>query len=222
MTTLKTMALAAALAATTAFTAVADTIPLGSNFGMSGAFQAEDNTGANVVFSAATRIDFFPLSGSFPGTGGFNTTAATSGAFEAAFNPITGAGAGLTGTIADLQFVGFPGATAPTTPFWTITNPFGAGPGDDVTASFDITSLFINTQTDAAIVLTGTGLMHLTGYDPTPGTWSFSGNTSGGQTLGTFSWSADATPIPEPATLGLLGAGLIGFAAFRRARRARA
>lgn len=221
MTTLKTMALAVALTATTALAAVAAPIPLGSNFGMSGAFEAKDNTGTVVAFTAATRIDFFP-SGSFPGTGGFNPTAATTGAFEAAFNPISGAGAGLTGTIADLQFVGFPGATAPLAPFWTITNPFGAGAADDVTASFDITSLSINTQTDAAIVLTGTGTMHLTGYDATLGTWSFSGNTSGGQTTGTFSWSADSTPIPEPATLGLLGAGLIGFAALRRARRARA
>lgn len=222
MTTLKTMALAVALTATTTLAAVAAPIPLGSNFGMSGAFQAKDDTGTNVAFTAATRIDFFPLSGSFPGTGGFTPTAATSGAFEPAFNPISGAGAGLTGTIADLQFAGFPGATAPLAPFWTITNPFGAGAADDVTASFDITSLAIDTQTNAAIVLTGTGTMHLTGFDATLGTWSFSGNTSGGATTGTFSWSADATPIPEPATLGLLGAGLIGFAALRRARRARA
>jgi hypothetical protein len=56
------------------------------------------------------------------------------------------------------------------------------------------------------------------GFDPTPGTFALSTSTSptGGFS---FSYAASAANIPEPATLGLLGAGLLAAGAATRRRR---
>ena len=114
----------------------------------------------------------------------------------------TGNFTGLSGTgvaFADFTFTPFGG---PVVPLWS----FSSG---GVNYSFDLTSVAVSFQSGTQLALTGSGVLHATGLDDTPADWDFTGNSGG--TL--FSFSADNVAVPEPATVGLLGLGLIGLTA---------
>jgi len=65
---------------------------------------------------------------------------------------------------------------------------------------------------------TGMGFFTATGFDQTPGTFTFTTQETNGQTSTTFSASAISSPIPEPASLALVGSGLLGAVGLIRRR----
>lgn len=95
----------------------------------------------------------------------------------------------------------------PIAPLWQTTS----GPA----ASFNLTSITGIDET-IGLGLTGTGIAFLQGYDPTPGSWTFTASANGG----TFSFDSINSPerrVPDGgATLALLGVGVLGLGGMRR------
>jgi hypothetical protein len=185
---------------------------------LNGAFSEAGNLvpvlGANgtiVGLNVATGIDFIPLSGgaATPGVAGqFFVTSAT-GDFASV--------AGLTGLIKDFTFSGAGSVNYPTTPL------LGFKTVGDVTfdlLTVQVVSQGIDSNGNAFLQLSGTGVFHKPGFDATAGSFILTANQAGS----TFSFSASeisqGTPIPEPATLSLLGLGLAaaGLAGRRKQR----
>src|SRR3979411_2762354 len=192
---LKRLAVLTALAVSSAAVAHADSI--------SGFFNA---TGTD-AFTSST-ITFVPGSSVVAGAiGGTFATYLTDG------NPITF----LSGALPYSQGSNIPPGGIPIQLFSTTE----AGE----TFAFDITSYVANYVIDGTlgcsigstcVVATGNGIFTGTGvvnYPDSPATFLFTSQYVTGQPVGTvtsFSASASASPIPEPASLALLGTGLLG------------
>jgi len=101
--------------------------------------------------------------------------------------------------------------TVPVIPLWTL-NSGG-------TWSFDLNSMTVVAQTSSFLNITGTGVLTATGYDPTPGVWSFSITVAGGQSQANFDFNFVSTTASAPdggLTMALMGFALVGVEGLRR------
>jgi hypothetical protein len=162
-------------------------------------------TGAVTTLANASGLDFIALIGSVstPGTAGQFLVNSTSGTF----NQFMGA----TGSIRDFSFKGngstnFPNLNTPLLSFQTIGG-----------LTFTMTSVVPIFQMGNLLALSGVGVLRMTGFDDTAGTFDFSSQGA----AGTFSFSASnaGAQVPEPASLALLGGGLLVCATILSRRR---
>jgi hypothetical protein len=175
--------------------------PITGDFSITGNFLPVDGaTGVLTTLGTATGIDFIGLFGSSPtpGVAGQFLVNSVSGNFSSLLGQI--------GTIRDFSFLGAGSTNFP--------NPNIAGPllafQNVLNTTFTLMSVAAPLlQTNSFLVFSGQGYFSMSGFDDTFGTFDFTSNASSS----TFSFSASNgssnQAVPEPASIALLGGGLI-------------
>jgi|GEM_PF-3393332 len=93
-------------------------------------------------------------------------------------------------------------------------DPFNRGGVDPLLQvggfEFALNTLYIQTQNDSFLNLSGYGVVSGNGFDDTSGYWEYSSQSNG------FTFSAGvesgAVPVPEPSNIMLVGIGFVGLA----------
>jgi VPDSG-CTERM motif len=135
---------------------------------------------------------------------------------------INGANNGIsafTGVTSGIPITGSFSSVAPNTPV-TIAVPwlFNSGPIANFWSvggfTFDLSSSSILFQSGSNILVGGQGMISGNGFDPTPGTWSYSSQNGAGANV---RFSASSNSVPDGgATLALLGASFLGLGGVSR------
>jgi hypothetical protein len=167
-----------------------------------------------------------PITGTIDmsGTATLNNTFLGSATAATAFTGATVGGA-PTGTFAGTfgSSVTWSGFSWPSNvlvaPLWTFV--FGAN-----TYSFDLANVSVFSQSNSFLNLMGSGTLHVTGFDDTPGLWSFTISNPGGGAhanfMFTFANSQTGSGVPDGgATVALLGIAFVGLEGLRRMLHAR-
>jgi hypothetical protein len=189
------LALAAGLLAAAALPAAAD--PISGNITFGGTFIPTAGGSDTTNLATATGFDFAPIlpSGSNMIVNGANGDLA---GFLLAV-----------GTVTNFTFAPF----SPVADLYSVT-------GGGETLTFDLASITVEDQTPTFLSLSGVGTMDLTGYDPTAGIINLTGTMSGLDPTVIFAFSAGSNnTVPEPASMAILGAGLLGLTVMYRRRR---
>ena len=164
------------------------------------AWAAPIASGSNISFSDGAN--YTSTSITFLNNGSANVPDhAASGSFSAFAN----------GCISCALFTSFTFA-----PFTDPTSVYTASFGG-VSTSFTLTSLTSVSSGANFLNLEGGGTLTLTGFDPTPGTFFLSAQGPQGMNV-SFSATSLASSVPEPASLAIIGAGLLGLGLTRRKR----
>lgn len=84
--------------------------------------------------------------------------------------------------------------------------------------TFDLASSTIVEQSSTFLNITGAGTISGNGFDPTPGTWSFSASRADGGMASSFGFQAQTNAVPEASSIVLLGlaSSLLLVGKFRR------
>ena len=85
--------------------------------------------------------------------------------------------------------------------------------------TFDLSSSTIVSQSSTFLDIRGVGTITGNGFDPTPGTWSFSASRGDGGTASNFGFQAQAAAIPEASTVAFLVFGVLLVVTRRALRR---
>lgn len=83
--------------------------------------------------------------------------------------------------------------------------------------TYDLSSATVVLQSADFLLISGTGTVSGNGFDPTPGTWSFTSQSPSANGVFSFSGSSEAHGVPDGgATIALLGLALGGVEILRR------
>ena len=174
-----------------------------------------------LALGMAIAAQAIPITGSIDmsGTATLNNTLLGSATAATAFSAVTvggtptGSFAGTSGASVTWSGFSWP-SNVLVAPLWTfmfLGNIY----------SFDLAHVSVASQDNSFLNLMGSGTLHVTGFDDTPGLWSFTISNPGGgphpNLEFTFANSQTAAAVPDGGmTVALLGIAFVGLEVLRR------